>query len=338
MRHRHPAIARLILTALVLAGLFGIAGESRADDPAAAIVAARAKIARDFSGPIEACVARNDTGHPIFHGCVDWHSSVHGHWALVAIARATGDDALLAAVTRLLDPKKLAAERRTLARNPRFEMPYGRAWFLRLAIEFDEATGDKRLEPMADDVAGSLLDYFRARGFDPLDGSYRSGSWALINLRAYGVHRGRADIVAFVDGIVTRALAHAEGPCPFDLDAREGSFMAICTNWAWLVGESVGGDAGGAAIRRILPPDAAMAPVARPRTAHLYGLDFSRAWGLWHVWKRTGEPAYRAAYARHFSRGYRERNWWAGAYRVVGHWVSQFGALAVMPLFGQDLR
>jgi hypothetical protein len=212
-------------------------------------------------------------------------------------------------------------------------MPYGRAWFLRLAIEYQRAGGDDRLVAMADDIAGSLLAYQRARQFDPLIGSYESETWALLALRAYGIFRKNADIVAFVDGTVAAALKPGVAPCPFNQDAREQSFMAICTNWAWLAGESIAGDGGTDAIHAILPPDAKMAPVTTPTSPHVYGLDFSRAWGLWNVWRRTGDDHYLAAYAEHFRRGYQDRSWWAGDYHIVGHWVAQFGVFALMPLF-----
>src|SRR5262249_53537095 len=52
----------------------------------------RDAIARDLSETIARCVERHDTAHPAFHGCVDWHSAVHGVWALVAYVRATGDE------------------------------------------------------------------------------------------------------------------------------------------------------------------------------------------------------------------------------------------------------
>ena len=114
--------------------------------------------------------------------------------------------------------------------------------------------------------------------------------------------------------------------------------MAICTNWAWLVGESVAGAAGKSATLSILPPDMPMPPVTRPASDHLNGLDFSRSWGLWHLWRRTGDPAYLKAYADHLRLAYRNRDWWAGDYHSVGHWVAQFGVLAVMPLFEADYQ
>src|SRR5262245_43116226 len=41
--------------------------------------------------PIEHCVRRQDTNYIAFHGCIDWHSAVHGTWALVKYTRLTGD-------------------------------------------------------------------------------------------------------------------------------------------------------------------------------------------------------------------------------------------------------
>jgi hypothetical protein len=183
---------------------------------------------------------------------------------------------------------------------------------------------------MADDMAASLISYLGPHRLDPLIGSYDSETWALLALRGYGIARKNPDIVAFVDAKVATALKAGVNPCPFNEDAREESFMAICTNWAWLVGESVAGSPGIDAT--ILPPDARMAPVIVPTAPHVYGLDFSRAWGLWSVWQRTGDERYLAAFADHFRRGYEYRSWWAGDYRV-GHWVAHFGVFALMPLF-----
>jgi hypothetical protein len=330
IRRSAGAIAGLLLAATGAASVL-----AAASPPAAVsdIAAARVEIARDFAGTIEKCALRHDTSYPIFHGCIDWHSGVHAYYALTAIARATADRKLLDWINERLEVGLIAEERRALAADPGFEMPYGRAWFLRLAIEYQRAGGDDRLVAMADDAAASLVAYLMSHRFDPMIGSYESETWALLALRAYGISRRNADIVAFVDGKVAAALKGGVGGCPFNEDARDESFMAICTNWAWLVGESIAGPTGISAIHAILPPDAKMAPVASPSSAHVYGLDFSRAWGLWNVWQRTGDEQYLTAYADHFRRGYEDRSWWAGDYHVVGHWVAQFGVFALMPLF-----
>src|SRR5688500_13987635 len=51
--------------------------------------------------------------YPAFHGCYDWHSSVHGHWLLVRLLRKFPDagfaPAARAALARSLTAGKLAA-------------------------------------------------------------------------------------------------------------------------------------------------------------------------------------------------------------------------------------
>ena len=98
-------------------------------DPSAAL--------RALAAPIRAAVLRRDTGHAAFHGCWDWHSAVHGHWAILRVARVSGQvEAEAAWVEAQLTEAGIADEAALLRQHPRFEDPYGRAWFLRLALEF----------------------------------------------------------------------------------------------------------------------------------------------------------------------------------------------------------
>src|SRR5687768_2134011 len=148
-----------------------------------ALLRARWEIGRALVEPIRAGVVRKDTAHAAFHGCVDWHSAVHGVWALTAYARTIGDASCDALLDETLRPEKLAAERTLLAARPDFEMPYGRAWLLRLAREHALHRGDGALQPMAGEVLASMLAYYRRqRRPDPRRGSYASDSWALINM------------------------------------------------------------------------------------------------------------------------------------------------------------
>ncbi len=112
---------------------------------------------RDLSVPILDCVSRDDTTNPCFHGCIDWHSSVEGTWALLAIARATGDDSFAAAANAILDPADVAAELAQLESGGPVptEIPYGYSWFMKLAIERGDA-GDTDLLPLAVLVADAL--------------------------------------------------------------------------------------------------------------------------------------------------------------------------------------
>lgn len=309
---------------------------SEMPDDLAALKQRRMEFLEGFIEPIRTCVGRNDTSHHLFHGCIDWHSAVHGLWALTAAAHITGRDDLGAFVRNTLTPEGIALERAYMNQRPGFEMPYGRAWFLRLALDFERAFGDRRLLAMADDMARALVNELKSATIDPRSASYNSQSWALINLRAYGVETVNAELVAFVDEIVQRRFVPFDKPCEPDLDKRRRSFMAVCTNWAWLVSETMDRHAFAEWLARFLPDPDAIEPVTRPANAHLYGLNFSRAWGLWRLYRRTGDERYLKLYRAHLEPAFEQPDWWRGDYQVVGHWVSQFGMFAIMPLFDPD--
>jgi hypothetical protein len=251
----------------------------------------------------------------------------------------TGDTLCDALLEETLRPEALAAERTLLRVRPGFEMPYGRAWFLRLAREHELLAGNGALQPMGREVLASMLAYYAGHAPDPRRGSYASDSWALINMLDYARWSGDAAAEAAVCGLVEAYFLDHGGGCDYALE--DGHFMAVATNWAWLVSKALAraelgrweqaffGRAG-------LPP-----PVAWPANWHHHGLNFSRAWGLWALCG-AGAPgaareAYRAAYAAHFRATYATPAFWRGSYQGVGHWVPQFGLLALQPLFGVDL-
>jgi hypothetical protein len=222
-------------------------------------------------------------------------------------------------------------------------MPYGRAWFLRLAREHALYTGAGRsdggseapLQSMAREALASMLAYYGAqRRPDPRRGSYASDSWALINMLDYAAWSGDAAAEAAIRGLVElHFLDH--GGCDWRLE--HGHFMAVATNWAWLVS-------------KVLPrgefdrwqweffADAGLPqPIASPVNWHHHGLNFSRAWGLWALHAATAaddaKEAYLNAYAAHFHATYDTPLLWRDSYQGVGHWVPQFGMLALQPLF-----
>jgi hypothetical protein len=322
--------------AVVFLALAG--GAVSAAEPAdlAALDGRKSAFVQGFAGQALACVQQHDTSHHLFHGCIDWHSSVHGFWALTAAARVTKRRDLADFVRGALAPEGIALERGYMEARPGFEMPYGRAWFLRLAIEFERAFDDERLRAKADDLAGSIIAELTEQGIRPQSVSYGSHSWALINLRAYGVHVGDAEVVGFVDRAVEDHFVEFDVPCDADRDLRQRSFMALCTNWAWLVSETIPAERFQTWLEQFLPEPDALVPVTHPANAHLYGLNFSRAWGLWRLYRRTGDERYLKLYRAHLEPTFDQPDWWRGDYRVVGHWVSQFGMFAVMPLFEPD--
>jgi hypothetical protein len=299
------------------------------------LVAQKEAIASDLARQVAFCSARRDSDNPAFKGCIDWHSAVHGVWALTAYERATGNRQYSSLVASILKEDALRSEREHLQGTPRFEMPYGRAWFLRLAIEHRLLTASDDLSDFADDVALSIRDHYRQHKIDRFSGAYDSASWALINLLDYARRRNRADVAAEVTGWVQKNFVAVDVKCLYERE--RGEFMAICTNWAALVSRVLERKEYSAWLDKFIATNGLPHPVSDPFTDHDFGLNFSRAWGLWDMYDKTGRSDVANAYVEHVQHGYAPASNWNGDYGAVGHWVAQFGMFAVQPLFGPQL-
>jgi hypothetical protein len=80
--------------------------------------------------------------HPSFYGCLDWHSSVHGHWMLVKLLKTFPDLKDKAKIIKTLESSfqsekiKTEAEYFTKYKTTKtFERTYGWAWILKLDQE-----------------------------------------------------------------------------------------------------------------------------------------------------------------------------------------------------------
>jgi hypothetical protein len=303
------------------------------------IAETRAEIAASLAQTIRDGLGRHDTRHVAFHGCIDWHSAVHGTWALTAYTRMTGDRRYEPFLADVFKPEKIAAERALLQSRPEFEMPYGRAWFLRLALEHRATFGSELLQPMAVDILGSLLASYRHRAPDPRRGSYNSDAWALINMHDYAEALGLADALRVARALVDQHFVRGDLTCGYEQEA--GHFMAVPTTWAWLVSKVLEQKEFNRWAERFFAPMGLPKPVTHPMTWHHHGLNFSRAWGLWGIHAATSQrhlkDACLAAYVAHFREGYGNPERWCGSYEGVGHWVPQFGMLALQPLFAREI-
>jgi len=296
----------------------------------------RNKILADFIVPVEQCLRRRDTHHAAFHGCIDWHSAVHGTWALVKYTRLSGEKKHIPLIQEMLRKENVEAEFRLLQKNPDFEMPYGRAWFLRLALEHKATFNSDLLIPMGDYVASSLIEHYRRSPAGPLEREYNNASWALINLYDYGVSRQDRATASFVEEIVRQHFVPITQPCPVQNEENVWpDFMAVCTTWAYLVAHGSPSLNVQEWLGRFFPAGAVITPIRQPRGAHHMGMNFSRSWGFWRLFKATKNPFYLKLYLDHFELQYKNSLWWKGDYRAVGHWVAQFGVFALAPVFSE---
>lgn len=336
-----PALSALCVLA-AQAIVFGQTPRSPAaprQTSAATAVPNQTAMLNELARTIYDAVRRSDTQHPVFHGCLDWHSAVHGHWALLRVAAITGrHDGKARWVVAALDPQRLAAEADYLRRNPQVEMPYGRAWFLRLAIEYEsrphaaDQAGAKALANMADQVASSLWRFCKSRPQSPDTHEYDSDAWALVQLHDFYNHRQNNARRQAVDARIENLFAAANSPIRFADDHGRPEFFSPFGGWAYLLAKTQPTGAVRRFWRSHLPTDDELRPV-QVRNANSLGTNWSRAWALRAVSRHLADPAERSridsAYRKHVAAGMATHANRKDDYSAYGHWAPQFAVYAI---------
>lgn len=92
-------------------------------------------------GPADAKLLPHEL-HPVFYGCLDWHSSVHGHWMLVRLLKLfpalPNKDSIIAVLDHSFQKDKMEQEATYFGQytaSQSYERTYGWAWLLKLDEE-----------------------------------------------------------------------------------------------------------------------------------------------------------------------------------------------------------
>lgn len=300
------------------------------------------------------CIARRDAQdgrRTLFHGCYDWHSSVHAHFAVLR-TDLTGSGrrpATARSVDARLLPSELAKVGEELAADRSWENPYGRAWLLRLATEHDAwtlartGTSEGRLRALADANATVLLDTFATRDPDPKTADYRSDAWALAQLVSYARTTRNADLERRAVDLVERGFAARPIPWAETNDADPNAFLSTYWSQVHTLAITFANDPA-RVVSLVRPedlPDEALTPLPDPgiaRDVHHLGINWSRAWSIKALARSAqatlgkDHPTTRrlvAAYHAHVLAG-RERHFrYRGDYFAYDHWVPQFALYAI---------
>jgi hypothetical protein len=315
------------------------------------------KIAHVLNGDQDVRPPRELT--PAFFGCYDWHSSVHGHWLLVRLAR-TFPNAPFAprareAVGMSLTPGHIAEEVRYMqgAGRATFERPYGLAWLLQLAAELREWD-----DPQAKQWAATL---------EPLEDAAVARLKEWLPKLSRPIRIGEHDQTAFSFGLIldwariardqdTSALLRSrvesfylnDRACPLAYEPSGQDFLSPCIAEADLARRVLAPAQYAEWLSRFLPEiprdgstgwlePAVVTDPGDPKLAHLDGLNLSRAWMLEGI--AAGLPqgdtrlmSLRATAKRHRADGLRSVT---GGHYEGGHWL---GSFAVYLVTGRGLR
>ncbi len=245
---------------------------------------------------------------PVFYGCFDWHSAVHGHWLLTRLwgqdLVPEMDEEIAAALAANFTAEKIAGELAYIQGDDRasFERPYGLAWFLQLTTELREIAdgeGDKaeqakawlaRLEPLEAQITSNIMDWLPKLAYPIRLGTHNQSAFAFGLFLDWAERSGDSEIASLVRD---KALGFHRNDrnCPMAYEPSGEDFLSSCLMVADLM-RRVMNDSEYAswltAFLPELPTDGsddwlAVGIVNDPtdgKLVHLDGLNLSRAWAL----------------------------------------------------------
>lgn len=290
---------------------------------------------------------------PAFYGCFDWHSSVHGHWMLVRLARTfpNADFAApaKAAVQQDLTPENIAAEVEYLRGKGRasFERPYGLAWLMQLGQELrewddpDAKQMAANLKPLEDAAEERLSDWLPKLTNPIRIGEHNQTAFSfglLIDAaRGSGDRQFEALLVK-----KTREFYAGDKNCPLNYEPSGEDFLSPCIAEADVMRRVMTPQEFSRWLTMFLPqiprngradwlkPAVSMDP-SDPKLAHLDGLNLSRAWMLEGIASALPPNDKRLASIRAVAAAHRAKGLAAvtGEHYEGGHWLGSFAVYLV---------
>jgi len=242
---------------------------------------------------------------PVFYGCFDWHSAVHGHWMLVRLLRVAPDDdwkdEARAKLDRSFTEANIAGEITNFNRPMRgsWERPYGLAWFLQLTAELREWDDPQatiwleRLEPLEADIAESLKTWMPNLAYPIRLGTHNQSAFAFGLMWDWAKVTEDENMLALIEE-KSLDFHRDDVNCPLAYEPSGEDFLSPCLMEADL-------------MRRVLPredfpdwlsgfmPDIPtdgssdwLAPgvvkdASDGKLVHLDGVNLSRAWNLLNI-------------------------------------------------------
>src|SRR5450830_579573 len=289
--------------------------------------------------------------HPVFYGCYDWHSAVHGYWLLLRCARlypALPEQAQIAAIfDEHFTPQLMRQETAYFEVSGRapFERPYGFGWLLALAQELALAPHPHApqwlaaMQPLIAEIRSRLLDYLSKLTYPIRVGTHYNTAFAL----ALSLDYARAADDTELEDVITQAAQRyydKDTDYPAHYEPGGDEYLSATLTEALLMSKVLDDTAFQTWFELFLPQldqvqqlmqPAEVSDRTDPKIAHLDGLNLSRAWCMKQITRKLA-PQHRlhqpleAAVQRHLAASLAHV---VGSHYSGGHWLATFALLAL---------
>lgn len=304
------------------------------------------QVSHRFDGPI--ALERPSVVHPVFNGCFDWHSAVHGHWLLARCCRWFADRGpgprCRALLDRRLTAPGLQLECSHIAAHPLFERPYGLAWVLALSHELrllgdaDALRWQSHLDPLVEQAVVNLTCWLDKLGRPMRTGTHDQTAFSLCLIHDWACAGGRPEAASLVSRCASGFFG-MDARYPLHLEPGGEEFLSPSLGAASLMSRLMEPASFAAWVDQVLPGlgDGPILDPVEPgdrsdgRLTHLDGLNLSRAWMLRDIALALPDTDLRIAALLECSDRHRDPGFASlslGGYEG-GHWLGSFAAYLI---------
>ncbi len=286
--------------------------------------------------------------HPIFYGCFDWHSAVHGYWSMVSLLKEFPEmdraDTAKAILKKNITMENVAIELEYFQKklNKSYERTYGWAWLLKLVEtlhNWDDPMAkelESNLKPLTDHIVANYMVFLPKLVYPIRVGEHTNTAFGLSFAFDYAIATNEVELKKL---IVQRAkdFYSTDKNCPITWEPSGFDFLSPCleeldimrrvlskadfTTWIdsflpQLKDENFHFDVGEVSDR------------TDGKLVHLDGLNFSRAWVFYGLANQyPGYNHLKNLANEHVAYSYPNL---VGDSYEGGHWLGSFAIYALM--------
>ena len=244
--------------------------------------------------------------HPIFYGCFDWHSAVHGYWSMVSLLKQFPEMDRAAEARNFLKNKITAENVATEVAyfeksiNKSFERTYGWAWLLKLSEELHTWDDPLAMElvqnfqPFADLIVARYKEFLPKLNYPVRVGEHANTAFGLAFAFDYAKNINDLQLIQLISQR-SKDFYLADENCPITWEPSGYDFLSPCLEEVDI-------------MRRVLSPEefitwldnflpelsdinyelkvGEVSDRSDGKLVHLDGLNFSRAWVFYGLSKQ----------------------------------------------------
>ncbi|MFT5752445.1 MAG: hypothetical protein ACI86L_001958, partial [Dokdonia sp.] len=285
--------------------------------------------------------------HPIFYGCFDWHSAVHGYWSLIVLAKEfpalQRRDAVMTLLKQAITKENVAVELAYFEdpTNKSYERTYGWAWLLKMAEAlhaWEDPTAQElaaNLQPLTDLIVERYKEFLPKLVYPIRSGEHPNTAFGLAFAYDYAKTTGETELLKLISQRA-KYFYMKDASCPIGWEPSGFDFLSPCLEEIDIMRRVLIPSEFKNWLQDFLPqlkevdfkiPMGEVKDRSDGKLVHLDGVNFSRAWVLYGLANQYPDYDHLIDVANeHLSHSY--ANMIDDNYEG-GHWLGSFAIYAL---------